>query len=400
MTTQSSTLIKFPVVSFRRIVSPYDESGIKTYIAVINTKDIPFDLNDWRTINVRDPKSSGVTKKIMETLHDDPKSFFFRNRGLTIIAEKVDFDNKDSIVQMEMVDKSRNGLLDGGHTFKVIQEYIQQLNSEEEKSSDDTQSYIKIEILEGVKDIQEVVDIVEARNTSAQVKEQSIQELLKRFDKIKEVLSGFKYSEKVAYKEHELLEDGSVKDIDIKDILSYLICFDLEGFGKNSHPIRAYSAKTSTVTYFVENYDRLLKYIPLLPKILGLRDHIYMTLPDAYNSVGGKFGLLTGVVAVRSRPRLKKVKLPFSEEESDYIIPSGFVYPILASFRSIVDCNGEKCSWKIDPINFYEQIKQELSSRVCEQALEFRNPNKLGKDIATWRLCYDYVELESLRRKI
>jgi len=402
MTTETSTLIKFSAVSFRRIGSPYDDTGIKTYIAVINTKNIPLALSDWRGINLRDPKPSGITKKIRETLEDDPKSFFFRNRGITLIAEKVDFDNQSSIVQLEMVDKTRNGLLDGGHTFQVIREYVDQLNSEEEKSADDTPSFIKIEILEGLKDLQEVVDIVEARNTSAQVKQQSIQELLKKFEPIKNALAGNPYSERVAYKEHELLEDGSAKDIDIKDILSYLICFDAEGFDKNNHPIRAYSSKTSTVGYFVndDNYYRLAKYIPLLPKILELRDHIYTTLPEAYNSVGGKFGRLTGVIAINSRPRLGKVKLQFSGEESDYSIPNGFIYPILAAFRSIVGCNGNKCSWKVDPIDFYDKLKTALSERVCEQAMEFRNPNKLGKDVATWRLCYDYVELEALRQKI
>jgi hypothetical protein len=42
----------------------------------------------------------------------------------------------------------------------------------------------------------------------------------------------------------------------------------------------------------------------------------------------------------------------------------------------------------------------ELANRVGEQALEFRNPNKLGKDKATWRACYDSVELAVLRKNV
>ena len=89
--------------------------------------------------------------------------------------------------------------------------------------------------------------------------------------------------------EYELADEGVQKDIDIKDILSYLICFEVESFSKESHPIKAYSSKSSLVPYFASNGDRIKKYIPLLPQILELRDLIYRELPITYNETGGKF---------------------------------------------------------------------------------------------------------------
>jgi hypothetical protein len=86
-------------------------------------------------------------------------------------------------------------------------------------------AFVKLELIERVED-SEIVSIVEARNTSSQVKDQSIAELNNLFEEIKKVLESKSYSNRIAYKEFELLEDGSEKDIDIKEILSYLICFD------------------------------------------------------------------------------------------------------------------------------------------------------------------------------
>lgn len=407
----STTLIKIPVSSFRKIHTPYDlpEVGTeksleetiptKTYVAVVNVKDVPEEFDEWRKINVRDPKlTSGVAKKIAKSLDEEPKMFFFKNRGITLIADKTSFDNKTNELSIEFGDKEFNGLLDGGHTFRVIREHVEQTSKEE---LEELKAYVKIEILEGVKDKEDVVSIVEARNTSTQVKEQSTQELLKKFDAIKNVLIGTDYAERIAYKEYELNDEGLKKDIDIKEILSYLICFDVEEYGDSKHPIKAYSGKSQVISHFTNsNHERMMKYVELLPMILELRDRIYLRLPDAYNNLGGKFGALTGVRDLSSSKRMKKIELPYLGTESKYRIPSAFIYPILASFRNLVECDKNKCEWKKDPTVFLEDVIEDLAERVGAQAKELRNPGKLGKDQATWRSCFDRVQLEILKRNI
>ncbi len=386
-----STLIKFPATSFRKIGSPYDESGKTTYVAVVNVKDIPDAFKDWRGLNPRDPKlSSVVSKAIADTLKDDPESFFFRNRGITMIADRVEFDNQKNVVSLEMADKQKNGLLDGGHTFYVIRNFVENLSAE---ALAEFNAFVKIEILEGIKDIDSVVNIVESRNTSTQVKQQSLEELRKHFAVIQDVLRDKSYSPRIAYKEFEILEDGSPKDIDVKEILSYLICFDREGYDGKKHPLKAYSAKAAVLDYFRENQARITKYIYLLPVILELKDTIYLELPEAYNQQHGKFGKLTDVTK-------GKTFLPFIAQESAYRIPSGFIYPILAAFRNLVIVKGDHAEWASDPVKLFQELKLDLAERIGEQALEFRNPNKLGKDMATWRSCYDLVELETLKRNL
>lgn len=393
-----ATLIKFPVASFRKIVSPYDENGAKTYIAVVDIKNIPISFEDWRDINVRDARTqSSVSKSIRNTLKDDPSSFFFRNRGITLIVEKVTFDNQDSVVQLELVDPKYNGLLDGGHTYRVIREYLMDLPEEE---LSDLNAFVKIEIIEGIADSELITNIVEARNTSTQVKEQSLEELRKSYEDIHKILDSKPYGQRIAYKEYELDDGGHPKDIDIKEILSYLICFDVESFDGNKHPIKSYSTKASVIDHFKQNKERMEKYIPLLPQILELRDYIYLNLPSAYNSGDGKFGALKGVIWTQNKPRMEKEPLLFIGSDSEYRIPSGFIYPILASFRNLVKIKDGRCEWKTDPIKLFEELKNELGNTVGKQAIEFKNPNKLGKDEATWKMCYQSVELAIFRRHL
>ena len=388
-----STLITAPVSSFRRIESPYEVNGSKTYLAVLNIKDVPKEIKDWRKINVRDAKlTSGVAKKIATTLKDEPENFFFKNRGLTLLAESVSYDSKTNKLKMELSNPEMHGLLDGGHSFMVIQEHNEN-NSDE---LDERPAFVRIEILEGIKEKEQVVGIVESRNTSTQVRQESLDNLRGIYEGIKTILKKETYADHIAYKEFELLEDGSRKNIDIKDILSYLMCFDREAFNDSNQPINAYKSKSAVVDHFQKHHTRMEKYLPLLPDILSLYDTIYENLPDAYDHHGGRFKNLTGI---HERERAG-VELPFINKLSKLSIPSGFIYPILAAFRNLVEVKNGKCSWKESPIKFYNQVKLELARRVGEQAKTFRDPNRLGKDLATWNSCYDAVKIEVLTRKI
>lgn len=397
-----TTLIKLPIVSFRRIESPFEQEGKRMYVAVVQAKNLPAELDEWRKINPRDPSvTSGVAKKIARSFEDSPKAFFFKNRGITLLADRTTFDAENKELAIEFSDSARHGMLDGGHTYRIIRTTLESLDESERKDLDD--AHVRLEILEGFTDPGDVVDVVEARNTSMQVKDQSLEELRGHFDAIKLALKNESYADRIAYREIELAEDGSRKDIDIKEILSYLVCFDVEVFDGKKHPIIAYNSKGAVLSHVKDNRERLNKYLVLLPQILQLRDLIYAEMPKTYNSaVEGKFGRLTGVIEISGKKNMTPVELPFGGQESTYVIPSAFVYPILASLRNLVDCNSSKCSWKgnRDPIKFFEDLKEELIQRVVEQAKEFRNPNKLGRDNATWGRCYDYVALEVLKLKI
>jgi len=388
------TLIKIPTESFKTIEIPGGEAVGKMCIAVVNIKDLPKELDNWREVNPREVNlNSGVSRQIMTTLEEHPGDFVMRNRGITIVANHAEFDNRAKVIRLEFGDRERNGVLDGGHTLMNIRKYL-------ENEDDPKDAYVRLEILEGIGDMDETVKIVDARNRSTEVKIVAFENLLGHFDSLKVILGTQSYADKIAYKENEMAEDGSKKEVPIEEILSYILCFDVEDFDHNSHPIKAYSGKASVVKHYRDNVEKMQKYFPLAPDILKLRDTIYEDLPLIWNAVGndaegGKLGKVRGVKTVKEA----KV-LPFSGRGTRHVIPSGFIYPTLAAFRPLVRVEGGKASWKDDPFKVYAKLREELISKVVDTAKRTKNPNEMGKNPDFWGVCYAMVEREVLVRKL
>ena len=397
--TGTSTLISFPAVSLRRIENTLESEGRTIYMSIVDIRNLPAELEDWRRINPRDPNlKSNVSKSIAKSLSEAPQSFVFKNRGITLLAERLTYDNATSMLEVVMSDDAIHGLLDGGHTYEVIRCAVEEAKESESGIPD---ACVKVEILTGITDSQEAVSIVEARNTSTQVKNQSLEELRGNYEMIKSALASQTYADHIAYKENEFMEDDSKKDIDVKEVLSYLLCFDVERFGNDNHPIMSYSSKGAVVEEVKNRREEIKKYTCLLPTILTLRDRIYKLLPEAYNKSdggNGKFGRLTGVKYVENKARMHETDLRFINETSGYRIPDAFIYPILGAFRYLVEVKGEQVTWKTDPIVLFEELQGELGKRIVERALEFRNPTKLGKDNATWQSCFDCVRMAYLEK--
>ena len=251
-----------------------------------------------------------------------------------------------------------------------------------------------------------IVEIVAARNTSAQVKDESLLNLKDIFDPVKKIIDRENFKDRIAYNENETDNEGNKKDISIKDILSYIKCFDIDSFSESSHPISAYSGKATFIKELATDDQgvaskKLSSFVPLLPKILELYDTIYLDLPEAYNKTGGKFGALQGVSKKELKDgRVKAIKLPFIEKDSEYQIPAAFIYPILASFRVLVRKGKNGGEWLEDPMAVWNKTKEILARELCDQAKEFRNPTKLGKNITTWNVCYKTVELYAYKNRL
>jgi len=399
MVTQSQGIsFQVPVVSLRRIPSKADSDGFRTYIAVVSVFDLP-DLTEWRKINVRDPKLNGaVPKAIRKTLDEDPSSFLFKNRGLVITAKAVKFDNESSTLTVELENPDIHGLLDGGHTYKVMNAYCSDVEREQIPSQD--QAFVRLEIMEGFNG-EQILDIVDARNTSNQVKDQSLMELAKSFDGIKKEIAEEPYANKVAYKEYEIMQgtDGKTsKPIDVREIIALMTLFDKEHYGDNNHPIVAYSQKAACLNRFRDYPDSYKKILPLLKDILRLWDVIHRDMRIWYQDSkyrqgqGAKFGRITGVTADRTVP------LYFLDETATDIIPTSFKYPILAALRAFVEESDGHYHWGLnveDALN--NELGEQLTEVLTANAIELRNPNKLGKTSSVWDQCYSKAQVWYLK---
>lgn len=391
---KSASVFSVPVVSFRHVETPFQKLGYRNYYAVVDIRDLP-DLSGWRKINVRDPKLSGsVPKAIRESVHVNPDLFIFMNRGMVLSVEAVSFDNKTSKMSMTLSDPSLHGLLDGGHTYNIL--------LEERDNLEDPQ-YVKLEILEGFKQ-DDIPNVVDARNTSNQVRDESLMNLSGEFEKLKKAIKGRRYYDRVAFKEYEIMDDGSAKPIDVREVVAILTCFDKNSFNDHSHPIVAYRSKAGALEHFKKNQVSYEKIYPLANDMLELYDYVQLYLPELYNKVRGKtgdvsrgsFGKLTGVTTYKGK---RKGKLLFTDKECEYGVPSGFVYPVLGAFRALLEEKNGRYIWGrgLDPLALLQgQLGLKLADTIGNFALDARNPSKTGKSPLVWQACYQAAQVTYL----
>src|SRR5262245_6723785 len=381
-------ILSVPVFSFRRIETPYERRhGYRNHVAVIDAKDIP-DLTEWRQINVRDPKTRGrVPNAIRTTFTENPDEFLFMNRGMVIAAERVDFKETANGKRLDlvMVDPKIHGLLDGGHTYRIVKEAAATL------PEGDVPRFVRVEILTGF-DRDTISDVVEARNTSNQVRDESLANLREEFEPIKDVLSDHKYFNLIAWSEYEELQTGKPKPIDVRDLISYLITFDTQAFSSTSQPLIAYKDKRACLRHFQEHKKHLGKLYPLLPDMLRLWDEIHSGWRGWYGEgrkeeagIQGRFLKLT---AVLQSPE----PLYFKGVDVDYRMPEAYKYPMLSALRAAIKVQGRGAKWSTDPFELLQMTGSALTNIVGNTVRATNNPNKVGKDVGTWSSCYLVVE--------
>ncbi len=386
----------FKVESFRNIDTPFTKKGFRNYYCIVAVDSLP-DLAEWRKINVRDPKLTGaVPKSIKESFYDNPELFLFMNRGIVISVNSVKFDNKTSEATISLTDPNLHGLLDGGHTYNII------VNEQKESQ---LKQYVKVELLEGF-EVEDIAFVVDARNTSNQVKDESLMNLSGEFDELKKALRDTTYLEKIAFKEYEVDKNDEPKPIDIRDVIAILTAFDAENFSDKVHPINTYRSKAACLKHFKNNINSYKKIYPLAKEILALYDMIQEKLPFLYNQargqngevVGGKFGKLTGVTVYDKG----STELYFINKSSKYSVPSGFVYPILGAFRALLEVKNNKYYWGKN-LNPLELLNGELGLKLADTlgtfALDAKNPSKTGKQPLVWQACYQQAQISYLLSK-
>src|SRR5580693_7485642 len=100
---------RFPTHQFRTIPAPGGDSRIGVFFTAAST--IPRDLWDWREVNPREvSRRSSVYSAITQTLKEDPERFHERNRGITIVAEELTYDEKRHEAVARLGDQKSHGV--------------------------------------------------------------------------------------------------------------------------------------------------------------------------------------------------------------------------------------------------------------------------------------------------
>lgn len=394
--------LTFPVTSFRKLPNPYEKLPIGdhhpiAYMMYVDVKDLPENIP--MDTNPRKQKlTTAVAKKIRSSLTRNDLNFYLENRGLLISARSCTFNNYTGEVTIVFSNLAVHGDVDGGHTYQIIKEVRDEL--------DPKTQFVKLEVIEGCESF--FTDLAAARNTSIQVKDQSIAELESKFEIIKQGIQDMGFYKDVYFEEND---EG---DINVADILAILNMFNLDRYPDvNSLPKNSYTGRNACIQYYLKLYDQFhgegddpeenpyVKMQPIMKDIFMLYDQIECGMGDYYKAStngGGRYGATKGVTTARDADHLFKAR--FSDKKIWHSTPTGFLYPIVGALRADMK-KGEdgKYDWIFDPFALVDELGPELVSTTVERSRTLGgNPNAVGKDSGNWKTLYMTVMMKVMNK--
>ncbi|MDB6124262.1 MAG: hypothetical protein JWQ71_3255 [Pedosphaera sp.] len=417
----SDNTVQLPVHpdQVRVLVDPIEPKSKSRAILCVPVS-IVFDsgLRDWLEANVRDQKmGSVIAKGIIRTLDERPDNMHPLNRGITVLSNGFRYDSHAKMFTILLRDPKKHGVIDGGHTFRAIEQVLQK---RKDAGVEAPNAYVNVEVLAGYDDI--ASDIISARNSVAAVRDSAIYNLEGIFQDLKSSLRKAKVEDLVAFRQNEQNEN---KPLSVEEVLAVCTLFHPLFADGTSHPMKAYTSRASCVEIYADewqkahaktNSDPTLwrkgfgKIIHLAPDFLRLCEEIEIEADEARRRIGGLQALKSGddkengTRDGKSRGRAMKElsgprELVVTGKSVQSGWPTGYLYPIVAAMRPLIDYSGEVAKWKVpDPMKVFCGTSNELVKTLLAYAEEYgRKPNAVGKSQLCWKSLYDTVEVGLLR---
>jgi len=347
---------------------------------------------DRGNANVRPPSEKKPPFKAMiDTVAEDPEIFHLKNRGITYLCDRFEFDNSNRKITVqipniptEKYDEDgipKFGIADGGHTFKVIQQVVSGL-PDYTQNPDWLEPFVRVHFLSGEGSQEANVEgIVEALNTSSQVQQFTLDEYQNKFDTLKEALSksGFD-TDLVAFRENE------EKEWHVVEIIQRMSCFLKERWVE-THPGSMYKSKGKALELFTSDSTQK-EFFKLYDVIKDV-----VTLPEFIES---RFS--EGLVALKSLGKLRAVrtlKKPLTRPGAPYTtrhkIDMAALLPMAAAFRECLQLKGDRYSWRVDPRKVFEKCAESLHKTLVNKSKQVRITSHLGTDMEYWAACSQAV---------
>lgn len=402
----SPTTHKLRVVEARRLKHPtYPQ--IEKHEFTVRATDMPSGIRT--DANARDP--AGLNRRVYREVNDSllnrfgfPGIFDLMNKGITILANKVRRID-DHNYEIELIDGQ--GIVDGGHTYKIICDAQSDPNIPKDQ-------FVDVHIRTGI-DPDIISEIARGLNTGIQVKQHSLDNLAEKFEWVKEEIRNEPYADLIAWRESDKGE------YDIRDLIAVMEALNVIDFPNDSgtHPIQAYEKWSVPAEKFSKDADehkdniKKSKYYrlrPILKTALVLFDTIRHDFYEVYNGKkfdaeklgsGGKLDIVE-----QARPG-KKFDFPFARLSAlEYRLTKGAAFPIFAAFRNLVTIDAETgtAKWGGEfkaALEVWEAAASELC-RATKDAIkeDGSKPDALGKSRRHWSNMHKTVEVFLLRRAL
>ncbi|HEY3332305.1 MAG TPA: AIPR family protein [Capsulimonadaceae bacterium] len=376
----------------RRLPDPVFD-GAERHILLCSVLDIPQGLPvDESNVRIADTDKM-IYRDVAKHLRNEEgtlNTFHLKNKGITVLADRL-VKKGDDVYEIVFTEE-RQGIVDGGHTYKIInenQDRIRLHNSASDPQKQITQ-FVKVEVITGFSsDVS--TEIAGGLNTALQVHPASLANHERMFDWIKAAVKGKTYEKAIAYKQNE---DGAYS---ISDILRILELFNITLYPNqgNSYPIRAYTSKQNVLASYLKDQKPLKHLRPILNDILVLHDTISLTAPEKWNASGNK---KAGLLAFVDHAQKGAHEFTFIDgAKSDSRLYSGALLPMLAAFRWMVINDEEtgEARWRgsfDDVLTVWDKIATELMRTTKETSDDLgRSPEAVGKSANHWKTLYQQV---------
>lgn len=344
-----------------------------------------------------------LAKEIERTFDESPQDTILANRGITFAVQSFRYNPDTKTATLKFTDPNLHSNIDGGGSLSVLNK-VQRERLEASASIQDLErGRIRVEIIQGLKNLSDIVTLSHGRNRSKQVKDYSLSNLKGNYNFLKEILESENSLVKgrIGYNEH------AQEDINVLDVLALLTLFHPQNEEGVISPSLAYSNRSKLDSFLTrEDLSKGYKQLePIVMDILKLHDTIYAEFEYGYEAAfkGSKtqtrLGRLSGFESKKLAER--KYKLPFTSKESNYKIATGYVFPLLNAFRALVHYGETKAQWKTDPFAFWTKHKATLVKVLIQQIKEIGkdSPNATGKSHSVYQTLYQTAKLELLGGK-
>lgn len=358
----------------------------------VRVDELP-DLADFQDVNPRTPRiTSPVVREIMHTLTKNPLQMAIKNRGIFLIVGKI---SKGDNLIVELKDRAKHGIIDGGHTYLAIREVLEHGSDEDKHQA--RKASLPIHVFSGVPH-ELAVEMAAGLNFSKQVQKISLDNLRGYYDPIRKALKGTPAEDHVAF------EEGEKKAWKIGEILGFLEMFNFNRYTISDNPYDLYAHVGNVAIRAGEDLaskDKgMMLAIEHLPDILKLVDMIHAEIqPLRSKHEPNRRG--------RGRPRkhakpeetkepAPRITLPFTGKKVHERLGAGWLYPILAGFRANLSIDVEEGTWRWKRSNervLAAAAKELVAICLAEQRAAAGKPEWVGKRESAYRQCKMQVDL-------
>ncbi|HKW16543.1 MAG TPA: AIPR family protein [Terriglobales bacterium] len=382
----------------RTLTDPNQEK-VRIVHALIQVSDLPKDIPldpDPRVPKVKGP----VIQKISGSLESNDGRFHLLNRGITISAREVEYDNKQGVLTLRIPDKGeQHGIIDGGHTYRAITDRMDRSKRIAEAAGRDAESgaqdfdlqYVHLEILVGIEN--HLADIAEARNFSVQLKNWTLAAYRKDFEWFLEAIEP-------EFRKYVRTSENDPEPIGILDLIQILSAVNPVLFPPAVGPIEAYKNAGKCLEYFVDKDDRYeyKKFAPIAKDVLRLYDYIRFHWKTAYNAEDelGRRGRLGARSEMHKRKRNRSALATYyfldpehGPSKGDVPVEKGFALPVIASFRALVEDKGKSFRWSTSPFKFFDEHGSKLVKLIMAYSDSANSdPHVVGRDPQAYTALY------------